>query len=171
MTITLCYSTPNLTHPRRGFGYLLPFSLAQNQNPECALGVVFDSDAIPTLDTFTGTKISVMLGGRYWTSRSSLPTTDDGIEMAKSLLRRQLGITEKPVAVATRLEREAIPQYGVGHFDMLRNVHGMLSRFGGRVRVAGNSYHGISVHDCLYSARRVVEELDDEGRTGLEWCE
>lgn len=82
-----------------------------------------------------------------------------------------MGIMENPIAVVARLEMDAIPQYAVGHFDMLREVHGMLNEYGGKVRVAGNSYHGIGVHDCLYSVKRVVEGLDEEGRTGLEWCE
>ncbi|KAF1957964.1 Protoporphyrinogen oxidase [Byssothecium circinans] len=170
MTVCFVYSTPNLNRPHRGFGYLLSSSLSPSQNPENALGVVFDSDAIPNQDTFTGTKISVILGGHFWASRPFLPSKEDGVAMAKALLKRQLGIEEEPVAVVVGLERQALPQYRVGHYGMLREVHGVLGTFEGRVRVAGNCYDGIGVHDCLFSARRVVEGLGVGGRTGLEWC-
>ncbi|KAF2004340.1 Protoporphyrinogen oxidase, partial [Amniculicola lignicola CBS 123094] len=155
MAVTLCYATPALNHPHRGFGYLFPTSLPPGQNAEHALGVIFDSDALPPIDKFTGTKITVMLGGHYWSHHapSSLPSTESGIAMAMSLLKRQLGISEEPVAAVARLEVEAIPQYAVDHFTILGDAHKVLSQFGGKVRVAGNSYGGIGVHDCLFSAR------------------
>lgn len=147
MTVTLCYATPNLHKPHRGFGYLLPISLAPTENPEQALGVTFDSDHSSNMDSFTGTKISVMLGGRHWADRplSTLPTEAEGLEMAKRLLRRHLGITEEPIGTVARLEKNAIPQYNVGHFDTLKGVHSALSAFDGRVRVAGNCYNGIGL--------------------------
>lgn len=171
MTVVLCYSTSHINHPYRGFGYLLPTSLPPHQNPENALGVIFDSDAIPNQDTFHGTKISVMLGGHYWSSFPStlLPSTEESVCMAKAILKRHLDVTEEPIAAIARLEQEAIPQYRVGHFNMLRDVHGILQTYSGEVRVAGNCYNGIGVHDCLFSARKVIDGLDEMG-TGLEWC-
>ena len=44
MVVNLYYSDPNIL-PERGFGYLIPRSIPFEQNPECALGVVFDSDS------------------------------------------------------------------------------------------------------------------------------
>ncbi|KAF2114066.1 hypothetical protein BDV96DRAFT_495457 [Lophiotrema nucula] len=169
MTVALYYATANLNHPHRGFGYLLPQTLSHDQNPENALGVIFDSDKIVNQDNTPGTRICVMLGGHHWSSLSRLPTEEEGICRAKALLKRHLGIMEEPVRVITRLEREAIPQYQVGHFDVLRKAHELLKEYDGRMRVAGNCYHGIGVHDCLFGARRVVEDLHEEGRTGLEY--
>lgn len=172
MLVTLCFSTPFLNRPHRGFGYLIPNSVPAHQNPEHALGVIFDSDAMPDQDQQVScTKITVVFGGHWWDGRSvaSLPTKSEGLRMARRLLRRHLGITEDPVASVVTLQQDAIPQYEVGHCERMARFHGLLlERFAGRLRVAGGSYRGIGVHDCVFSARSVVEGLEIEGLTGLE---
>lgn len=44
MVVNLHYATPRLHAPAQGFGYLIPQSVPLEQNPECALGVMFDTD-------------------------------------------------------------------------------------------------------------------------------
>ncbi|KFY39269.1 hypothetical protein V495_06041 [Pseudogymnoascus sp. VKM F-4514 (FW-929)] len=97
MTVSLYYTNPDLV-PTPGFGYLIPQSVPFSQNPEFALGVVFDSHATPDIDAGTGTKLTVMLGGHYWDGRSDkeLPTPEEGQKMAERVLERHLGIKEKP---------------------------------------------------------------------------
>ncbi|OTA55675.1 Protoporphyrinogen oxidase [Hypoxylon sp. EC38] len=172
MVVTLCFKNPLLNRPYRGFGYLIPNSVPAHQNPEHALGVIFDSDAMPDQDQQAScTKITVVLGGHWWAERTStsLPTESEGLRMARRLLQRHLGITEDPVASVVTLQRDAIPQYEVGHCDKMARLHGLLlERLAGRLRVAGGSYRGIGVHDCVFSARSVVEGLEIEGLTGLE---
>ncbi|OTA99972.1 hypothetical protein M426DRAFT_15943 [Hypoxylon sp. CI-4A] len=176
MLVTLYFATPNLNHPHRGFGYLIPNSVPLHQNPEHALGVVFDTDAMPGQDQAPhhGTKITVILGGHWWRFRSatSFPTEADGVTMARRLLHRHLDISEDPVATLVTLQRDAIPQYEIGHCERMARLRAVLNdRFAGRLRVAGASYRGIGVHDCVFSARSVVEGLDVDGWTGLECFE
>lgn len=173
MLVTLCFATPFLNHPHRGFGYLIPISVPAYQNPELALGVVFDSDAMPDQDLHQvpNTKITVILGGHWWDGRNAdaLPTEAEGVRMARRLLNRHLGITEDPVASVVTLRKDAIPQYEVGHCEKMASLHELLlERFAGRLRVAGASYRGIGVHDCTFSAQSVVEALELERLTGLE---
>lgn len=180
MTVNLYFRTPNLHPP--GFGYLIPLATSLDQNPERALGVVFDTsysasspndaDIIgPLQDTVSnrGTKLTVMLGGHYWDGWSGYPSEEEGLQMAISVLRRHLGITEQPAASAVNLAKDCIPQYTVGYEDKLKNVHDeLLDRFSGRLRVAGNWIRGVGVNDSLRSAWEVVRELRDERKTGLE---
>ncbi|KAL1893790.1 oxygen-dependent protoporphyrinogen oxidase [Sporothrix stenoceras] len=44
MVVNLHYAEPHLHAPYRGFGYLIPQAVPLEQNPEGALGVIFDSD-------------------------------------------------------------------------------------------------------------------------------
>ncbi|ERS99826.1 hypothetical protein HMPREF1624_03191 [Sporothrix schenckii ATCC 58251] len=44
MVVNLHYAEPNLHRPYGGFGYLIPQSVPLEENPEGALGVIFDSD-------------------------------------------------------------------------------------------------------------------------------
>lgn len=168
MVVNLFYSNPNIL-PVHGFGYLLPRSVPFEQNPERALGVVFDSDASIGQDDVPGTKVTVMLGGHWWDDFDAYPDEDEGASMAKALLNRHLGIDEKPRAIRVSLQRDCIPQYGVGHEERMEDASRRLESFKGRLRVAGNSYTGVGLNDCIRAARDVVTGLvDNTGRTGLE---
>ena len=185
-------------HGLQGFGYLIPASVPFEQNPERALGVIFDSDISPDLYSDIplakqGTRLTVMMGGHWWDGWNELPTQADCLDMAKAVLKRHLGIEEEPTASRVNLQRNCIPQYVVGHTQNMRKMHRALASLklpsadpssasmhdaAGRVRVAGSWYSGVGVNDCIRSAWEVVQGLkkDAEGktwgvRTGLETFE
>lgn len=169
MVVNLYFKDPNVL-PERGFGYLIPHSVPYDQNPEAALGVVFDSDAIHGQDTAPGTKVTVMLGGHWWDGFDAYPDEEEGAAMAMSVLRRHLKIDEEPEYVNVNLQRECIPQYTVGHESRLMTAHqDLMSGFKGKLMVAGNSYEGVGLNDCVRSARDVVMSIKDgKVATGLE---
>jgi oxygen-dependent protoporphyrinogen oxidase len=162
-TVNLYYSTPNLI-PVTGFGYLIPQSVPFEQNPERALGVIFDSDAISGQDTVDGTKITVMLGGHWWDGWQGYPDSDEGAELAKSVIQRHLGITEEPAACHVQLHRDCIPQYTVGYEERLKQYGEKLQQeFKGKVRVVGNQYNGVGVNDCVRGAWSLARALRGDG--------
>jgi oxygen-dependent protoporphyrinogen oxidase len=174
MVVNLYYRSTALI-AEQGFGYLIPRSIPFAQNPERALGVVFDSDVVMGQDTVPGTKVSVMLGGHWWDSFTSYPDEEEGAAMAKAVLKRHLGIDVEPESVNVGLNRECIPQYTVGHDDRMQLAHGELMRtFRGKLAVAGNSYTGVGLNDCVRAARDVVINIAKSkvpgGVTGLETC-
>lgn len=169
MVVNLFFSNPAILHVH-GFGYLLPRSLPFTQNPERALGVVFDTDATVGQDNIPGTKLTVMLGGHWWDDWDSYPDEEEGASMAKAVIARHLGITEEPQAVHVGLQKECIPQYTVGHDERMELAHHLLKKeFDGRLRVAGNSYTGVGLNDCVRAAKDVVQGLvTGEQKTGLD---
>ncbi|KAH8814953.1 protoporphyrinogen oxidase-like protein [Xylogone sp. PMI_703] len=170
MVVNLYFSDPNIL-PEQGFGYLIPRSIPFEQNPECALGVVFDSESLRDQDTAPGTKVTVMLGGHWWDGFTSYPDSDEAVSMARAVLKRHLNIDEEPEAVNASLQRDCIPQYTVGHKARLIDAHyRLMSEFGGKLAVAGSSYTGVGLNDCIRAARDLAKEVaaDDEGVTGLE---
>src|SRR5947209_7598509 len=98
MVVNLFFGTPLLLHPISGFGYLLPKSLPHSQNPERALGVIFDSDAVPNQDSRPGTKLTVILGGHWWSNTTTYPSDAEGVTLARSVIERQLHVKEAPIA-------------------------------------------------------------------------
>jgi oxygen-dependent protoporphyrinogen oxidase len=174
MVVTFFYMGKSIL-PKRGFGYLIPRSIPYEQNPENALGVSFDSDIIPGLDSATGTKVTVMLGGHWWNNRekSKLPSEEEGVEMARRVLKRHLGIGRKPDVARATLCLDCIPQYNVGHREMLQKAHEeLMSTYYGRLAVAGSSYTGVSVPDCVRSAFEIAARtLGDKGNHGLTGLE
>ena len=168
MVVNLFFSDPDIL-PVHGFGYLLPRSIPFEQNPERALGVVFDSDASIGQDDVPGTKITVMLGGHWWDDFDSYPDEEEGAAMAKAILQRHLCIRTEPQAVRVSLQRDCIPQYEVGHDMRMETAHNQLARWRGKLRVAGNSFTGVGLNDCVRAARDVVKGLaEGTGTTGLD---
>lgn len=168
MVVNLFFSNSDIL-PVQGFGYLIPRSILFSENPEFALGVIFDSDATKGLDTVPGTKVTVMLGGHWWDGWDTYPDEDHGASMAKAVLKRHLGIDEEPEVTMVSLQKNCIPQYTVGHDDRMADASQLLEKYGGRLRVAGNSYTGVGLNDCLRAARGVVTSLvEGTGKTGLE---
>ena len=171
MTVNLYYDDPDLLSVN-GFGYLLPRSVPLEQNPERALGVVFDSSFSAALDTAPGTKLTVMLGGHWWNKlpASDLPDEKQGEALARSVLEAHLKITDKPAAVKVNLARDCIPQYTVGHGGRMSKINDALyEAFQGRLKVAGSWYGGVGVNDCIAAGFRTALELEKfPRRCGLE---
>ncbi|KAF1840327.1 protoporphyrinogen oxidase [Cucurbitaria berberidis CBS 394.84] len=163
MTVNLYYSNPALL-PVEGFGYLIPQSIPFEENPERALGVIFDSSAIKGQDTAEGTKITVMMGGHWWDGWESYSSEEEGLEMAKSVIKRHIGITDEPVAHCANLSKSCIPQYTLGYEDRLRDfANGITNEFKGRLRVVGSQFNGVSVNDCITGAWNIARGLRGEG--------
>lgn len=172
IVVNLFYSQPELV-PVPGFGYLIPKTVPLEQNPERALGVIFGSDSSGDQDTAPGTKLTVMLGGHWWDDwgMDDLPDESSAIGMAQAIVKRHLGISTKPTIAKSVLQRQAIPQYTVGHRARMQKIHNeLLHRYQGRVKVAGNWYHGVGVNDCIKAARKCVSDIREgfDQRTGLE---
>ena len=259
LVVNLYYSNPNLIPDQyRGFGYLIPRSVALDQNPERALGVIFGSEASglrgseavqeysplteehyvvaqkeieyyramnaqmleelkdlphsdPRIlekvgsqlskqveqaeqraetikadigkarilkrgqDTATGTKLTVMLGGHWWSewTDSDYPSEPEAIQMARNVLERHLHITEEPEIAKARLQKDAIPQYEVGWRDHMAKFHKevLTDMFHGRLKVCGPWWQGgVGVNDCIQKAKEVTLAIkqDQQERTGLE---
>ncbi|KAI9694260.1 MAG: oxygen-dependent protoporphyrinogen oxidase [Bogoriella megaspora] len=192
--VSLYYPDPRLLGKYDGFGYLIPASVPLSQNPERALGVIFDSsysgyatsnpprgedgtvieqsawyDQRHCQDSVAGTKITVMLGGHWWDGYEFYPSETEALEMATSVLQRHLGINIPPRAWNVALQKNCIPQYTVGHSARMKAAHEALrNQYRGRLRVAGSWYTGVGVNDCVNSAWRVVKGLREQRRTGLE---
>lgn len=144
------------------------------QNPERALGVIFDSCATSGQDSVDGTKLTVMLGGHWWDGWADYPDEGEAIDMAKSVLARHLNITAEPDAYHVNLSRDCIPQYTLGYQDRLTAYHEEISKeFKGRLRIVGNQVNGVGVNDVVNGSWNLARSLRDggwkDGRgTGLE---
>lgn len=159
------------------------------------IAMAFDLSAIPT--NLDGTGFVVSRNSDYritactWTHQKWPSTTPDnkallrcyvgkpGDEAIVNLsdeeitsialqdLQQVMGITEKPdFSVVTRW-KHAMPQYTVGHMQRLESLEQSLKKQLPGVFVAGNSYRGIGLPDCIKQGEQVVDQVltfFDEGR-------
>ncbi|OHE99551.1 protoporphyrinogen oxidase [Colletotrichum orchidophilum] len=180
MAVNLWYPQPNLNASHPGVGYLVP--RATDSNLEGLLGVFFDSDVVPCApDEPEGTKFFVLMGGHYWNDlpAGSYPTEQEGIEMAKSVLERHLGIPKtQPAFAMAHLAKDCIPQHHVGHWEQMgRASYELQDAFGGQLAVAGGSYTNIGVTGAIragydmavHIAQSAQAHVGDTGLAQFEW--
>ncbi|KAJ1665945.1 oxygen-dependent protoporphyrinogen oxidase [Coemansia sp. RSA 1813] len=145
--------------PVDGFGYLVPRASASDSK---ALGVVFDSCALPAQDGDADiSRLTVMLGGSRFSSLFGDPDSVSNStleEAALETIRTQLGIKMAPADVDATLGRKCIPSYTVGYVDRLKSMHEWVkSQLNGRMSVVGAAYGGPAVPQCILHARDLVD--------------
>ncbi len=73
-------------------------------------------------------------------------------------IREKLGITAEPLFLREHHWQQAMPQYRVGHTELVKIIEEMLKDLPG-LHVAGNAYHGIGIPDCIKMGRQVAERI------------
>ncbi|KAI8577171.1 hypothetical protein K450DRAFT_253193 [Umbelopsis ramanniana AG] len=170
--VNLAYANDQAKLDYDGFGFLTPHVSSQHTHPvPGTLGVVFDSNALSGQERDAPLKLTAMLGGHMWDSAfdKSIQDIDPKVvrDRALQVAERHLGIKATPSHTMTHLHAGCIPQYKVGHYQRLGEMHAAIqSRFGNALSVTGASYFGVSVPDCIKNARELVEELTVSGALG-----
>ncbi len=139
----LMYTTPVLQ--KKGFGYLVP---KVEKLP--LLGVVFDSLIFPQ---GTQTILTAIF--------NSLSDPLAGVSMVSS----HLGIEKPPDAFHVTRCKNAVPILGVGHVERMEKVVSLLAKEAPRIILSGNYLQGVSVNDCVRSAKHAVKKGQDVLRT------
>ncbi len=156
---------PSIFMPFNGFGYLVPLMNQPNQ----PLGVVFDSCAAIGQDDGSVTRLTVMAGGHSLAPPLADLDEDGVTRNALDIVRNKpLSLPPiDPIAAKSVIMKDCIPQYHVGHHATLRHIHANLlsAPYRGKLSVAGASYEGVSVNDCLLSGREVALRLVDRLQT------
>ncbi|XP_071841904.1 protoporphyrinogen oxidase-like [Apostichopus japonicus] len=144
--------------PLQGFGYLVP-----SCEPSNVLGVVFDSCTFPEHDTPVRetTRMTCMMGGEWFEELFGDPEVvckDKLLLTALESIKAHLNIHEKPIYSNVSVHRDCIPQYTIGHSKRLDSIHDYIQNHKLPLTLLGSSYHGVSVNDCIYNARKAVLE-------------
>lgn len=139
-------------HPLDGFGFLIP---AREQRR--ILGTLFSSTLFPGRAPEGGVALTTFVGGVRQPDLALLP---DGelIGLVRGELADLLQIQVPPDEVALRRWPRAIPQYQVGHRELIAAVERAEVRHPG-LYLAGNFRGGISVSDCIEQATRLSERV------------
>uniref|UniRef100_A0A8D0FNW6 Protoporphyrinogen oxidase n=1 Tax=Strix occidentalis caurina TaxID=311401 RepID=A0A8D0FNW6_STROC len=146
-----------VTLPVTGFGHLVPSS-----EDASLLGIVYDSVAFPQHDG-TGAasvRLTVMLGGA-WFGQSFGEAAAPALllQRAQAAVREQLGLEPAPTRCIVRVHQACIPQYTLGHWQRTERIGRFLAEQRLPLSLVGASYAGVSVNDCIASARAAVERL------------
>lgn len=140
----------------QGFGYLVP-----SYEKEDILGVVWDSSAFPGQNSYSEeTRLTVMLGGSHRPD-ILLQSEHEIAESALKALKKHMDIEIPPDAIHVSRIQNAIPQYLVGHHKKLSELESLISKhFDSRVVLAGSSWYGVAVNDCIAKAKELVSSCE-----------
>lgn len=173
---------PSALHPP-GFGSLIPrpspssfssspptdaYADSAQANPLGVLGTVFDSCALPTQDTGAPTtKMTMMLGGPYYSARPSLApahsATEPDPEFVRALLDalahhlgRPRASIPAPLLVRVRTHVDCIPTPTPRHEARMAQLRRAVRELWGEAaEVIGAGVGGVSVPACVEAGRRV----------------
>ncbi|XP_024059953.1 protoporphyrinogen oxidase isoform X3 [Terrapene carolina triunguis] len=150
------------TLPITGFGHLVP-----SFEDSSLLGIVYDSVAFPEQNGTRGpsVRLTVMLGGAWFEQGFGDPDTVPLavlLSRAKEAVRAHLGIVAEPSRTIVKVLKACIPQYTLGHWQRTETISRYLEQERLPLSLIGASYQGVSVNDCIYSAKTAVTRLLDQ---------
>ncbi|XP_027621992.1 protoporphyrinogen oxidase isoform X2 [Tupaia chinensis] len=140
--------------PVQGFGHLVPSA----EDPG-VLGIVYDSVAFPEQDgSPPGLRVTVMLGGSWLQTLAAGGALSQELfqQQAQEAAATQLGLKEPPSHCLVHLHKNCIPQYTVGHWQKLEAAKQFLAAQRLPLTLAGASYEGVAVNDCIESGRQAA---------------
>lgn len=146
-----------------GFGYLIPRTVPIEQNPHRALGVIFDSDVQPEVDSSRDQgliKVSLLLGGSYWLDQHPTPSPihEELVRAALETLKLHFPATRfpDPIHAFSHTHRDCIPQVPPNSLPAFRAFGERLRREGnGSLAVVGGGFSAVGVNGCVKSAWEV----------------
>uniref|UniRef100_A0A8C0RNU6 Protoporphyrinogen oxidase n=2 Tax=Canis lupus familiaris TaxID=9615 RepID=A0A8C0RNU6_CANLF len=108
------------------------------------------------------TLLLVMLGGSWLQTleaRGGLLSRELFQQQAQQAAATQLGLKEPPSHCLVHLHKNCIPQYTLGHWQKLEAATQFLASQRLPLTLAGASYEGVAVNDCIESGRRAAARV------------
>lgn len=151
-TVSMAYRRKDVKHDFKGFGFLVPLGEG-HKIKACTWSSSKWSGRVPDDEHVI---LRVFLGGARTQHMAFLP--DDEMEaIVKSELKDIMGIDTEPVRTWIFRWPGAMPQYTIGHADRLRRIDERMAQHSG-LFLAGGSYRGVGIPDCINSGTKVAEE-------------
>ncbi|MEW6028997.1 MAG: protoporphyrinogen oxidase [Chloroflexota bacterium] len=155
-TVSLAYRQSDLPRELDGYGYVIP-----RREGRKALACTWTSTKFPHRAPEGYALIRVFIG-RAGESPSPLGRGARGegelLELSKEEMKLTLGITAEPLLSRVFLWDKAMPQYNLGHPEILKRIDAALEKHPS-LALAGNGYRGIGIPDCIHSGEVAVEKI------------
>jgi oxygen-dependent protoporphyrinogen oxidase len=149
-TVSLAYPLSDVPRDLDGYGYVIP-----RREGRRALACTWTSTKFPHRATEGYALIRVFVGR----AGQDIPwNEEDLLALAKEELKLTLHITAEPLLHRVFMWDKAMPQYNLGHPDILRRIDAALENHPG-LALAGNGYRGIGIPDCIHSGELAVEKI------------
>jgi oxygen-dependent protoporphyrinogen oxidase len=146
------YRRDQMRHAGNGFGFLVPRSEGLR-----VLGTVWNSSLFPGRAPENMACFTSFAGGA--SDPELFSKSDDEIaEIICGEVGRILGITGSPLTYLVNRYTRALPQYNLGHFEIISALGGAASAIPG-LFLAGNYLSGPSIGSCIDQANQTAEAV------------
>jgi len=156
-TVSAAYRQSDLPRPLDGYGYVIP-----RREGRKALACTWTSTKFPhrAPDGYALVRVFVGRAGQ------EIPWNEnDLLALAREELKLTLGITAEPLLYRVFMWENAMPQYNLGHPEILKRIGAAQEKHPG-LALAGNGYRGIGIPDCIHSgelaANKILEDAQVE---------
>jgi len=151
-TINLGYRRADIRHPLDGFGFVVPF-IERRSLIACTFSNIKFAGRAPDNHVL----LRAFVGGALQPEMFALEETEM-LNRVKRDLRDLLGVENEPIFTEVTKWEKSMPQYEVGHLGRVKSIENALQQLPG-LALAGNSYHGAGIPDCIRSGEAAAEGL------------
>lgn len=150
--VSLSFRRDQIADPLDGFGLVVP--TVENRP---IVAVSFSSVKFAGRAPRDDVLVRVFLGGALNPEQVAL--SDEALRaIAVEQLRELVGLSGEPVEVDVVRWHEKMPQYHVGHVQLIRHIEQRVAEQSG-LELAGNAYHGVGIPQCIHSADKAARRL------------
>lgn len=151
-TVSLAYNESDLPRELDGYGYVNPRAAGRK-----ALAATWTSTKFPHRAPNGKALIRVFIGRAG--EEQDIKWTEQGLfDVALAETREVMGITAAPILFRVFQFENAMPQYNLGHQNILAESSRLQQRLPG-FSLAGAGYRGIGIPDCINSAQLAVDKV------------
>lgn len=142
-----------------GFGIIVP-SILNRQ----IIATSFSSNKFSNRAPTGKVLIRCFIGGAL---QANLVELDDHqlVAIASKELARTVRLTGKPELSRVIRWRNCMPQYHLGHLDLVARIESLVAQHTG-IEVAGNSYRGVGIPACVQSGFDAIDRLANQFADG-----
>jgi len=151
-TINFAYRRDEIGHALDGFGFVVPF-IERRRLIACTFSSVKFSGRAPEQHVL----LRAFVGGALQPEIFQLNEAEM-IAQVRADLEQLLNIQGQPIFVETAKWSRSMPQYYVGHLERVGAIEARVSSLN-TIALAGNSYRGAGIPDCIRSGEEAAEKL------------
>lgn len=152
LVVILAYKKQDISNKLDGFGFVVP--RVENKS---IIACSYSSEKFVNRAPEGYTVLRAFVGGAINPDVYRLGDKEI-ISAVERELSRLLGIGSQPVFSIIKRYPKSMPQYSVGHIELVERImKGMSGNRG--LELAGNAFGGVGIPDCVHSAEQAAERL------------
>jgi oxygen-dependent protoporphyrinogen oxidase len=152
VVINLGYNLKDISHNLDGFGFVVP-TVERRPILACSFSSLKFRERAPAGRLL----LRCFMGGA---TNLEIYERDDNwlMKTAHEEMCELLGVSDKPVLKMVSRYYQSMPQYFVGHLDLVSKIKGRVNKYKS-LDLAGNAYGGVGIPDCINSGEKAAENI------------